>query len=145
MATNEDGGADLMGLTAEIASAYLSRHQVMPGDVAGLITSVHATLGALASGVPEKKPGNTIPAVSIKKSLNDAYLICLEDGKKVTMLKRYLRTQYDLTPEQYRVKWNLPSDYPMVAPDYSKRRSDFAKSIGLGKAAGQTRGRKKAK
>ena len=145
MATNEDGESGLMGLTAEIASAYLSRHQVQPADVAGLITSVHATLGALASGVPEKKPGNTIPAVSIKKSVTDAYLICLEDGKRLKMLKRYLRSRYDMTPEQYRAKWNLPSDYPMVAPDYSKHRSDFAKSIGLGRAAGQTRGRKKAK
>jgi predicted transcriptional regulator len=135
----------LLDLTAQIATAYVSRHQIVPADVGVLLASVHAALGSLASGVAEKPKGNTVPAVSIKKSVTDAYLICLEDGKKLTMLKRYLRTHYDMTPDQYRAKWNLPADYPMVAPEYAQRRSDFAKSIGLGTGNRINRGRKKAK
>jgi predicted transcriptional regulator len=89
---------------------------------------------------------NTKPAVPVKKSIADDYIICLEDGKKLKMLKRYLRSHYDMTPEQYRAKWNLPADYPMVAPAYARQRSDFAKSIGLGKAAAPAaRGRKRGK
>jgi predicted transcriptional regulator len=134
----------LLRMTANVTSAYLSRHQVQHGDVAALLNGVHGALAAMASGEPQQPAGNTIPAVSIKKSVTDAYLICLEDGKRLKMLKRYLRTHFNLSPEQYRAKWNLPHDYPMVAPDYAKRRSDFAKSIGLGKtmSAGK-RGRKK--
>jgi predicted transcriptional regulator len=134
----------IMEMTAQITSAYLSRNQVPQSDVGGLVKSVHAALEGISTGEAEKPVGNTIPAVPIKKSITDAYIICLEDGKRLKMLKRYLRTHYDLSPEQYRAKWNLPHDYPMVAPDYAKQRSDFAKSIGLGKTANAgKRGRKK--
>jgi predicted transcriptional regulator len=143
--TDISNGA-LLRMTANVTSAYLSRHQVQQGDVAALLNGVHGALAALASGEPERPPGNTVPAVSIKKSVTDAYIVCLEDGKRLKMLKRYLRTHYDLSPEQYRAKWGLPHDYPMVAPDYAKRRSDFAKSIGLGRTGDNPkRGRKKAK
>ena len=135
----------LLDLTAQVTTAYVSRHQIVPGDVGVLLSIVHAAMKDLSSGVPEKPKGSTVPAVSIKKSVTDAYLICLEDGKKLKMLKRYLRTHYDMTPDQYRTKWGLPSDYPMVAPEYAQRRSDFAKSIGLGMGNSTKRGRKKMK
>jgi predicted transcriptional regulator len=145
-ATDNGKTAALIGMAAKVAAAYVSRHQVPHGELAGLISSVHGTLAALASGEPEKPPGNTVPAVSIKKSVTDAYIVCLEDGKRLKMLKRYLRSHFDMSPEQYRAKWGLAHDYPMVAPDYAKRRSDFAKSIGLGRTGDNPkRGRKKAK
>ena len=135
---------DLIGMTTQIATAYMSRNQVMPADIPTLLQNVHSALSALASGTAAKAPQNTVPAVSIKKSVTDGYLICLEDGKKLTMLKRYLAGKYGLTPDQYRTKWGLPPDYPMVAPEYAKRRSDFAKKFGLGRKPGQKRGRKAA-
>lgn len=136
----------LIGMVAKVAAAYVSHNRVPSSDVTALIASIHGTLDGLATGTPEKLPGNRAPAVPIKKSVTDAYLVCLEDGKRLKMLKRYLRTHYDLSPEQYRAKWGLPHDYPMVAPNYAKQRSDFAKSIGLGKTGDNPkRGRKKAK
>ncbi len=100
-----------------------------------MIKSIHATLGGLASGVPGEVATTQKPAVNMKKSITPEYVICLEDGKKLKMLKRYLRTRYGLSPEEYRAKWGLPADYPMVAPNYAAQRSEFAKKIGLGSTA----------
>lgn len=125
-------GADLLGLTAEIVSAHVSNNPVSVTDLPSLIMEVHrtlASLGTVAAPIEvEKKP----PAVPVKKSITPDYLICLEDGKKLKMLKRHLQTSYNLSPEQYREKWGLPTDYPMVAPNYAKHRSSLAKQIGLG-------------
>ena len=118
-------------LAADIVSAYVSNNSVPVADIPGLISSVHAAL----NGVVEPAPATAeplVPAVSIKKSLTPDYLICLEDGKRFKSLKRHLRTTYDMTPEQYRAKWGLPRDYPMVAPNYAAARSELAKSMGLG-------------
>lgn len=134
----------LVTMTAGIVSAYLNRNQVLVADVPAAIRGVYQALAALASGPSEPGGTTTAPAVSVKKSVTDEYLICLEDGKRLKMLKRYLRTHYNMTPEQYRTKWGLPHDYPMVAPAYARTRSAFAKRIGLGKIpTGATRGRKR--
>jgi predicted transcriptional regulator len=122
---------DILKLVTEIVTAYVSRNAVAAEDLPNVIKSVHATLGSIQgaeSGVPTRAP-----AVPVKKSVTPDYIVCLEDGKKLKMLKRYLRAQYGLTPEAYRAKWNLPADYPMTAPNYAARRSEFAKQIGLGK------------
>lgn len=122
---------DILKLVTEIVTAYVSRNAVAAEDLPNVIKSVHATLGGIQgaeTGTPERAP-----AVPVKKSVTPDYIVCLEDGKKLKMLKRYLRAQYGLTPEAYRAKWNLPADYPMTAPNYAARRSEFAKQIGLGK------------
>lgn len=130
--SDSNGHGDLLGLTAEIVSAHVSNNPVSVTDLPNLIMEVHrtlATLGAVPAHVEvEKKP----PAVPIKKSITPDYLICLEDGKKLKMLKRHLQTSYGLSPDQYRDKWGLPPEYPMVAPNYAKHRSSLAKQIGLG-------------
>lgn len=125
-------GQDILGLTAEIVSAHVSNNPVAMAELPGLISQVHAALTNLGKPVPEPEVKRQEPAVPIKKSITPAYIICLEDGKKLKMLKRHLKTAYNLSPEQYREKWGLPSDYPMVAEDYAKRRSALAKEIGLG-------------
>ena len=123
---------DLLSQAADIVAAYVSNNAISAADLPGLLTTVHQKLGELASeDVEVAKPE---PAVPITKSETDHYIICLEDGAKLKMLKRYLRTRYNLTPDQYRKRWGLPADYPMVAPEYARRRSDFAKKIGLGKS-----------
>jgi predicted transcriptional regulator len=124
---------EMLGLTAQIVSAHVSHNTVQPGELAGLIEQVHRTLAVLAGGAPPiVAPEKPQPAVPIKKSITPEYLICLEDGKKLKMLKRHLKTAYNLTPEQYRERWGLPGDYPMVAPAYAEKRSELAKQIGLG-------------
>ncbi|MGF1463908.1 MAG: MucR family transcriptional regulator [Maricaulaceae bacterium] len=123
---------DAIRLTTDIITAYVSRNAMGPEGLAELIKNVYGALNDAAA--PEPEPEVLKPAVPISKSVTDDYIICLEDGKKLTMLKRYLRSQYDLSPEDYRKRWNLPSTYPMVAPNYAKRRSEFAKKIGLGRA-----------
>ena len=124
---------DLLSQAADIVAAYVSNNAISASDLPGLLTTVHQKLGELAvDGVETERPE---PAVPIKKSVTDHHIICLEDGAKLKMLKRYLRTRYNLTPEEYRKRWGLPADYPMVAPEYARRRSDFAKKIGLGKSA----------
>lgn len=128
--TNRDE-EEILKLVTEIVAAYVSKNPVPAEDLPNVIKSVHATLGGF-QGAPE--PALTrAPAVPVKKSVTPDYIVCLEDGKKLKMLKRYLRAQYGLTPEAYRAKWNLPADYPMTAPNYAARRSEFAKQIGLGK------------
>jgi predicted transcriptional regulator len=122
----------LIELTAEIVAAYVANNQTDGAQLPQLIGSIHETLTKLSSGAVEQPSEPQVPAVPIKKSVTPDYIVCLEDGKKFKSLKRHLRTAYDLTPEQYRAKWNLPSDYPMVAPNYAASRSALAKSMGLG-------------
>jgi len=133
----------LITLTSDIVAAHVSNNDVSVDDVPELITNVFTALSLLGENVEpvEERPE---PAVSIRASVKPDYIVCLEDGKKLKMLKRYLRTNYDMTPEQYRARWNLPSDYPMVAPNYAEKRRDLAKKIGLGRKPGAGRPRRKA-
>jgi predicted transcriptional regulator len=124
--------SDLLEMTADMFSAYVSNNTVSPDGVAALIGSIHATMTQLAAGGIEPEPEIKEPAVPVRKSITPDYLICLEDGRKFKSLKRHLRTKYDMSPEEYRAKWGLPKDYPMVAPNYAKARSDLAKQMGLG-------------
>jgi predicted transcriptional regulator len=124
--------ADFIGLTAEIVSAYVSNNTVASGDIPALINQVHSALLRVSSGQGEGASEPLKPAVPVKRSINPDFIVCLEDGKKFKSLKRHLRTQYGMTPEQYREKWSLPPDYPMVAPNYAAARSQLAKQMGLG-------------
>jgi predicted transcriptional regulator len=135
----------LTRLTADVVAAYVSNNTLPTGQLAELIHSVYASLKGLDGTSVESKPEPAKPATTIKKSITPDYLICLEDGKKLKMLKRHLRSTYNMTPDEYRTKWNLPPDYPMVAPNYAQQRSDFAKQIGLGRGAGRTAGRRAKK
>ncbi|HEX4710388.1 MucR family transcriptional regulator [Phenylobacterium sp.] len=124
---------DLLRLGSEIVSAYVSRNSVAADAVPDLIRTVHRALESLsgeAAPAPEERPK---PAVSIGRSVQHDFIVCLEDGKKLKMLKRYLRSRYNMSPDEYRKRWGLQPDYPMVAPAYAARRSDFAKKIGLGR------------
>ncbi|MDD7909167.1 MULTISPECIES: MucR family transcriptional regulator [Pseudovibrio] len=123
---------NLIELTADIVSAYVSNNTVASADLPVLITDVYVALQKTSGAVTEPEPEPLKPAVPIKKSVTNDYIICLEDGKKFKSLKRHLRTHYDMTPEEYREKWGLPSDYPMVAPHYAAARSELAKKMGLG-------------
>ena len=119
-------------LAADIVSAYVSNNSVPSGDLPSLISDVHSALIKVGGGKAEAPAEAPTPAVTVKKSITPDFIICLEDGKKFKSLKRHLRTQYNMTPEQYREKWGLPVDYPMVAPNYAKARSELAKEMGLG-------------
>ncbi|WP_417461801.1 MucR family transcriptional regulator [Kordiimonas sp.] len=131
--TIHTSGEDIMlGLATDIVTAYVSNNRVESAQLPEVIRTVYSTLNQL-NGFAHSKEEALSPAVPIKKSFTDDYLICLEDGKKLKMLKRYLRSRYGLSPEEYRAKWGLPADYPMVAPSYAAKRSEFAKKIGLGK------------
>ena len=138
---NDDTGAfatvesDLIELSTEIVSAYVSHNAVSPGDLPKLIAEVHGALRSLSSNEAPVAVEELKPAVPIRKSVAADYIICLEDGKKFKSLKRHLRTHYNLSPEEYREKWGLPADYPMVAPSYSATRSKLAKDNGLGRKA----------
>ena len=125
-------GTTFIQLTAEIVSAYVSNNSVQAGDLSGLINQVHSALTRVSSGQADLSSEPLKPAVSVKKSITADHIVCLEDGKKFKSLKRHLRTQYNMTPEQYREKWALPADYPMVAPYYAAARSQLAKQMGLG-------------
>lgn len=133
----------LITLTSDIVAAHVSNNNVDVDELPTLISNVFGALAGLGEVAPveEKAPE---PAVSIRSSVKPDYIVCLEDGKKLKMLKRHLMTHYNMTPEQYRARWNLPADYPMVAPSYAEKRRDLAKKIGLGRKPGQKRGRKKA-
>jgi predicted transcriptional regulator len=125
---------DFLELTGDIVAAYVTKNSISSADLPDLIRNVYATFSTLGQAQPVAVAATVQkPAVSIAKSITEDYIVCLEDGKKLKMLKRYLRTQYGLTPEDYRRKWKLPADYPMVAPAYAERRSNFAKEIGLGR------------
>jgi predicted transcriptional regulator len=129
---------DLLELTTEIVAAHVANNTVAASDMPQLIQDIYRTLSGLGSSAPTARPQ---PAVPPKKSVFPDYIVCLEDGKKLKMLKRHLKTSYNMTPEQYRERWDLPADYPMVAPNYAKHRSHLAKTIGLGT---RPRGRKRA-
>jgi predicted transcriptional regulator len=131
MSDNSSGGT-YIELTASIVSAYVSNNSVPAQDLSSLINQVHSALTRVSSGQGESVAEPLRPAVSVKKSITADYIVCLEDGKKFKSLKRHLRTQYNMTPEQYRDKWSLPPDYPMVAPNYAMARSALAKQMGLG-------------
>jgi predicted transcriptional regulator len=123
---------EILGLTADIVAAHVANNRVATNEVSDLITQVHAALSGLASPKTEAAPEQQ-PAVPVRSSVKHDYIVCLEDGKKLKMLKRYLRTNYDMTPEEYRTKWKLPRDYPMVAPAYAEQRRGLARKIGLGR------------
>jgi predicted transcriptional regulator len=132
---NQAAKADeLLKLASEIVAAYVSNNPIPAADVPAMIKTVYSTLGGLAGGATGEATTSQKPVVPIKRSVTPDYIICLEDGKKLKMLKRYLRSNYNMTPEEYRAKWGLPADYPMVAPNYAAQRSEFAKKIGLGRA-----------
>ncbi|MFD1303622.1 MucR family transcriptional regulator [Methylobacterium marchantiae] len=139
MEIEDDFVASYIELTADIVSAFVSNNSVPVSDIPALIASVHATLGTLATSRTQEKIEPPTPAVSVKRSITPDFVICLEDGKKFKSLKRHLRTRYSMTPEEYRTKWNLPSDYPMVAPNYAAARSELAKNMGLGQQRRKTR------
>ena len=124
---------DVLRMAVDIVAAYVAQNNVNDGQIPDIILQVFGTLSELSAAPAEtgKKAGK--PKVSVRRSVTPDFIICLEDGRKLKMLKRHLRTAYNLTPEEYRSRWNLPPDYPMVAPNYAKRRSDFAKKIGLGR------------
>lgn len=128
----ETPSAELLELTAEIVSAHVSNNSVPLSDLPSLIQEVYRTLATVGMPPQKAQPERPQPAVPIKKSITPEYLICLEDGKKLKMLKRHLQTSYGMTPDQYRERWGLGGDYPMVAPNYAKHRSSLAKKIGLG-------------
>jgi predicted transcriptional regulator len=119
-------------MTADIVSAYVGNNNVQAAEVPGLISSIHAALTQVSTGAVEPEPELKDPAVPVRKSITPDFLICLEDGRKFKSLKRHLRTKYNMSPEEYRAKWGLAKDYPMVAPNYAKARSDLAKQMGLG-------------
>ncbi len=143
-ANPELDSTETLQLTTEIVSAFVSNNSINGDKLPALLQEVHDAIRALAAG-GTAHAGNQQPAIPISKSVTPDHVICLEDGKKLKMLKRYLRTQYDMSPEDYRRKWGLPADYPMVAPNYAKRRSQFAKEIGLGRTAASTRATPKKK
>ena len=135
MSSDVDGAFEkkvMIDLTAEIVSAYVGNNPVQFSELPSVIRSVHESLTMLAE--PEPVVEEQKPAVSVRKSVTDDYLICLEDGKKFKSLKRHLRSKYNMSPEEYREKWNLPHDYPMVAPAYARERSRLAKEMGLGQS-----------
>ena len=124
--------SELLNLTTEIVSAHVSNNEVEADDLPKLIQQVHKTLIELGSGAVNQL-STPVPVVAIEESVQDEYIVCLEDGRKLKMLKRHLKSAYNMTPEDYRERWNLPSTYPMVAPNYAKRRSNLARKIGLGR------------
>jgi predicted transcriptional regulator len=126
---------ELLRMTADVVAAYVSKNTLPTAQLAEVINAVYGSLKGLESQVAEPPPEPVKPAVPIRKSVTADYLICLEDGKKLKMLKRHLRSTYNMTPDEYRVRWGLAPDYPMVAPNYAEQRSAFAKKIGLGRGA----------
>lgn len=145
MSNETQSGDDILKLATEIVAAYVANNTVPAGDLPSMIRSIHSTLGGLSGsrGDDTAASGRT-PAINIKKSITPDYIVCLEDGKKLKMLKRYLRSRYGLSPDAYRTKWGLPNDYPMVAPNYAAVRSAFAKQIGLGRGTPTKSRRKRA-
>lgn len=138
----DDMQETLVTLTADIVAAHVSNNSVAVSDLPLLIANVHGALTQLGAKAPEPEAKKQEPAVSVRASIKPDYIVCLEDGKRLKMLKRHLMTHYNMTPEEYRIRWNLPADYPMVAPNYAEKRRDLAKQIGLGRKPGQKRGRK---
>jgi predicted transcriptional regulator len=134
---------ELLRMTTDVVAAYVGNNPLSTGQLTEVITAVFLSLKGLDGRGGEAKPPATLrPAVPIRKSITPDYLVCLEDGKKLKMLKRHLRSSYSMTPEDYRQKWGLPPDYPMVAPNYAEQRSAFAKKIGLGRGPGRPPGKR---
>jgi predicted transcriptional regulator len=136
--------ADLIEMTAEIVAAYVENNSLAAADLPGLIQSVHKALSTAITGAEVVESAPQEPAVSVRRSITPDYIICLEDGRKFKSLKRHLRTKYNMSPEEYRARWSLPKDYPMVAPNYAKARSALAKQMGLGQG-GRKPARSRAK
>jgi predicted transcriptional regulator len=133
-----ESGTDVLRLTAKIVSAHIGNNRVAADVLPDLIQSVHRSLATVGMAEPAPAPAPLTPAVLIRKSVFPDYIVCLEDGKKLKMLKRHLQTSYGMTPQQYREKWRLPADYPMVAPNYASHRSSLAKQAGLGRKPGSS-------
>ncbi len=136
-----DMSETLITLTSDIVAAHVSNNSVTVEDVPSLITTVYGALSSLGQDANEEEP-RPEPAVSVRASIKPDYIVCLEDGKKLKMLKRHLMTHYNMTPDQYRQRWNLPADYPMVAPNYAERRRELAMKIGLGRKPTKSRTRR---
>lgn len=132
-ATDKISHDDILRMAVDVVAAYVSKNPLPAGQIPEVLQTVYASLTQLDPQTPDVKPEAPRPAVPVKKSVTPDYIVCLEDGKKLKMLKRHLRTTYNMTPDEYRAKWSLPADYPMVAPNYAAQRSDFAKKIGLGR------------
>ena len=137
--TEQTKSGDLLALTTNIVAAHVANNSVALADLPRLIREVHDTLASVGTA-PTQEQERPTPAVPVRKSVTPEYIVCLEDGKKLKMLKRHLKTAYNMTPEEYRDRWNLPADYPMVAPNYAKQRSKLAKEIGLGTRARRGKG-----
>ncbi len=137
--------AELLQMTTRIVSSYVSNNEFTGSQISDVIRSIYSTLSARGIDNGEAAQDQKKPAVSVRRSVTPDYIVCLEDGKKLKMLKRHLRTTYGLSPEEYRAKWGLPADYPMVAPNYSAQRSAFAKKIGLGRKRSTAKRGSKAK
>jgi predicted transcriptional regulator len=129
--------AEIIEMTAEIVASYVENNTLSTGDLPGLIQSVHRALSSISTGVETVEAAPKEPAVPVRRSITPDHLVCLEDGRKFKSLKRHLRTKYNMSPEDYRAKWGLAKDYPMVAPNYAKARSDLAKQMGLGQGGRQ--------
>ena len=137
------GSSELLRMTTDVVSAYLGNNTVAASQISEVIGTVYEALSRLNIEVTEPEAEPAKPAVPVRRSITPEYIVCLEDGKRLKMLKRHLRTTYNMTPEEYRAKWGLPADYPMVAPNYAAQRSEFAKKIGLGRNAVKRGGRKR--
>ena len=135
--------SEVIDMTADIVSAYVGNNSVSAAELPALIQSVHRALAGISSGAEVVEAAPKEPAVPIRRSITPDYLVCLEDGRKFKSLKRHLRTKYNMSPEEYRSKWGLPKDYPMVAPNYAKARSDLAKQMGLGQGGRQAARKKR--
>ncbi len=135
--------SEVIEMTADIVSAYVGNNSVTAADLPNLIQSVHRALAGISTGGEVVEAAPKEPAVPIRRSITPDYLVCLEDGRKFKSLKRHLRTKYNMSPEEYRSKWGLPKDYPMVAPNYAKARSDLAKQMGLGQGGRQAARKKR--
>ncbi|MDB5438148.1 MAG: MucR family transcriptional regulator [Caulobacteraceae bacterium] len=129
--------SELIEMTADIVAAYVGQNTISTSELPALIQSIHRALASVTGGTEVVEAAPKEPAVPVRRSITPEYLICLEDGRKFKSLKRHLRTKYNMSPEDYRAKWNLPKDYPMVAPSYAKARSELAKQMGLGQAGRQ--------
>ena len=141
---NKVAEEELLRMTADVVAAYVSNNTLPTGQLAEVISAVYLSLKGLEGKGADAKTEPLKPAVPIRKSITPDYLICLEDGKKLKMLKRHLRSTYNMTPDDYRQKWGLAADYPMVAPNYAQQRSAFAKKIGLGRGTGRQAGKRAA-
>jgi predicted transcriptional regulator len=138
------GEQELLRMTADVVAAYVGNNTLPTAQLGEVIQAVYGSLRGLDTQTVESAAEPLKPAVPIRRSVNPEYLVCLEDGKRLKMLKRHLRTTYNLTPDEYRARWGLPPDYPMVAPHYAAQRSEFAKKIGLGRETGRQSGRRAA-